>query len=75
MPSAKEPTPMAPEEAPGILPGTSQGETLPPTTIPTDQETGGGSLLLGKNAAGDAIPQFVILSDTAPAVVNERRRR
>ena len=71
MPSAKEPTPMAPEDAPGILPGMSHGEILPPATTPTDQdqEKEGGALLLGRNAAGGAIGQLKILSDTAPAVV------
>ena len=57
MPNAKEPTPMVPEEAPGILPGMSHVEILPPDTTPTDQdqENGGGTLLLGRNAAGGAI--------------------
>ena len=59
---------MAPEEAPGINPGMGHGETPPPTT-PTDQEKGGGALLLGTNAAGDVIVQLEILSDTVPVVV------
>ena len=68
MSSAREPNPKAPEEAPGILPGTSLRES-PPIPTPTSPEIGEGALLLGKYAARDAIPQFVILSDTAPAMV------
>ena len=67
--SANEPTPMAPEEAPKILQGMCHEEIPPPTKTPTDQEKGRGTLLLGTNAAGDAIVQLEILSDTAPVVV------
>ena len=60
---------MAPEEAPGTLPGASPRESAPPVPTSTDPEKGGGALLLGTNAAGDVIDQYMNLSDTASAVV------
>ena len=59
---------MAPEEAPGIVPGTSQKED-PPTPIQIGPETGEGDLLLRKIAAGGATVLFVIQSGFAPVVV------
>ena len=58
---------MAPEEAPGILPGTSQKED-PLTPIPIGPEIGEGALLLGKIAAGGVIAPFVIQSASVPVV-------
>ena len=49
---------MAPEEAPGILPGTSQKED-PTTPIQTGPEIAEGALLLGTIAAGGATVLFV----------------
>ena len=59
---------MAPEEAPGIIPGTSQKED-PPTPIQIGPEIGMGALLLGKIAAGGPIPLFVTQSGFAPVLV------
>ena len=59
---------MAPEEAPGIVPGTSQKED-PPTHIQTGPEIGEGALLLGMIVAGGATVLFVIQSGFVPVVV------
>ena len=59
---------MAPKEAPGTVPGTSQKED-PPTPIQTGPEIGEGALLLGTIAAGGAAVLFVIQSGFAPVVV------
>ena len=59
---------MAPEEAPGIVPGTSQKED-PPTPIQIGPDIGEGALLLGTIAAGGATVLFVIQSGIAPVVV------
>ena len=59
---------MAREEAPGMIPGTSQKDDLQtPTKI--DPEIGEGALLLGMIAAGNAIVLFVIQNGFAPVVV------
>ena len=58
---------MAPEEAPGILPGTSQKEDFP-TPIPIGPEIVEGALLLETIVAGGVIALFVIQSISAPAV-------
>ena len=62
---------MAPEEAPGIVPGTSQKED-PPTHIQTGPEIGEGALLLGTIAAGGATVLFVTQSGFALVVVFPR---
>ena len=59
---------MAPEEAPGIIQGTSQKED-PPTPIQIGPEMREGALLLGTIAAGGATVLFVIKSGFAPVVV------
>ena len=59
---------MAPEEAPGIVPGTSQKED-PPTPIQIGPEIGEGTLLLGTIAARGATALFVIQSGIALVVV------
>ena len=60
MPSANEPTPMAPEEYPGIITGMGHRENHPPVTTPKDQdpEKGGGALPPGMNIAGCVIGQL-----------------
>ena len=58
---------MAPEEAPGIFPGTSLKEDHP-APIPIGPEIGEGALLLGKIAAGSVIALFMIQSASAPVV-------
>ena len=59
---------MAREEAPGMIPGTSQKDDLQtPTKI--DPEIGEGALLLGMIVAGGATVLFVIQSGFAPVVV------
>ena len=60
-------TPMAQEEAPGTIPGTSQKED-PPTPIRTGPEIGEGALLLGMIVAGGATVLFVIQSGFVPVV-------
>ena len=52
-------TPIAPEEAPRTVPGTSQNED-PPTHIQTGPEIGEGALLLGMIIAVGATVLFVI---------------
>ena len=69
MSCAYAPTPTATEEVPRMLPGKSQEETPPPTRTHTDPVKGGGTLLLGMNAARTVIGQYVSLSDTAQVVV------
>ena len=59
---------MVPEEAPGIVPGTSQKED-PPTPTQTGPEIGEDALLLGTISAGGATILFVIQSGIAPVVV------
>ena len=58
---------MAREEAPGMIPGTSQKED-PPTPTEIDPEIGEGALLLGMIAAGGATVLFVIQSGFVPVV-------
>ena len=58
---------MAPEEAPGIVPGTSQKED-PPTPIQIGPEIGEGALLLGMIAAGDATDLSESRKGFAPVV-------
>ena len=62
---------MAREEAPGMIPGTSQKDDLLDLQTPTkiDPEIGEGALLLGMIAAGDATVLFVIQSGFVPVVV------
>ena len=58
---------MAREEAPGMIPGTSQKDDLQtPTKI--DPEIGEGALLLGMIAAGNATVLSVIQNGFAPVV-------
>ena len=64
MPSANEPTPMALEEDPGIIPGMGHRENHPPATTPKDRdpEKGGGALPPRMNIAGGVISQLENLS-------------
>ena len=61
---------MAREEAPGMIPGTSQKDDLLDLQTPTkiDPEIGEGALLLGMIAAGNATVLFVIQNGFAPVV-------
>ena len=58
---------MAREEAPGMIPGTSQKED-PPNPIEIDPEIGEGALLLGMIAAGDATDLSESRKGFAPVV-------
>ena len=61
---------MAREEAPGMIPGTSQKDDLLDLHTPTkiDPEIGEGALLLGMIAAGNATVLSVIQNGFAPVV-------
>ena len=61
---------MAREEAPGMIPGTSQKDDLLDlhTPIKIDPEIGEGALLLGMIVAGGATVLFVIQSGFVPVV-------
>ena len=61
---------MAREEAPGMIPGTSQKDDLLNLHTPTkiDPEIGEGALLLGMIAAGNATVLSVIQNGFAPVV-------
>ena len=62
---------MAREEAPGMIPGTSQKDDLLDLHTPTkiDPEIGEGALLLGMIAAGNATDLSEIRNGFAPVVV------
>ena len=62
---------MAREEAPGMIPGTSQKDDLLNLPTPTgiDPEIGEGALLLGMIAAGNATDLSEIRNGFAPVVV------
>ena len=62
---------MAREEAPGMIPGTSQKDDLLDLQTPTkiDPEIGEGALLLGMIAAGNATDLSEIRNCFAPVVV------
>ena len=61
---------MAREEAPGMIPGTSQKDDLLDLHTPTkiDPEIGEGALLLGMIAAGNATDLSEIRNGFAPVV-------